>query len=437
MSTLDSFQTPGAIDVAKLLALVKPDVMGWVNQAVANAVLTGINIQANVDGQDIRPRSVLADIGNDTTTRAIVGVGTFDGNTQSQWVAWNRGASVGTGVGYLMGVGNPIKYVGGIRANLSDATAGVEDSIFRLRVMRDGALVEPFSLNVVDGWISLDWGLSLGGVLTPVQITSNQNDYSPTDIQTATTLRLSSDASRNITGLGNGGPGRILILENIGSNNVVLKDESADSTAAYRFALAADFTLAPDMAVMVKYDYTSSRWRIVGDGGGSSSGAAGKLIDKLYPTGYEPPVSNYATLDTRNNHVVLDFDGATDEEAVWKCYLPTHYAGGGLTVDLFVSFTSATSGTSRWQVSIERIDLSSLDTDADSFASAQSSGVSAPGASGQMVKCTVTFTNGAQMDSVAAGELFRLKVRRDADGTSGTDDITSDAELHAVIVRES
>jgi hypothetical protein len=41
------------------------------------------------------------------------------------------------------------------------------------------------------------------------------------------------------------------------------------------------------------------------------------------------------------------------------------------------------------------------------------------------------------MDSLAAGEAYRLKIRRDADGTSGTDDITTDAELIAVNVKET
>jgi len=47
------------------------------------------------------------------------------------------------------------------------------------------------------------------------------------------------------------------------------------------------------------------------------------------------------------------------------------------------------------------------------------------------------FTDGAQMDSLANGEAYRLKIRRDADGTSGTDDITTDAELVAVVLRET
>lgn len=155
------------------------------------------------------------------------------------------------------------------------------------------------------------------------------------------------------------------------------------------------------------------------------------------PLANEPPSANYATIDTRNGHLTLDFDGATDEEAVFSGVLPNNYAGGGLTIDTFWALTSATSGSLRVQTSIERIDASSLDIDADSFATANSGGGSAPGTSGQVIKISIAHTSGAEMDSLAAGEAFRLKIRRDADGTSGTDDIATDAELIAVVIKET
>lgn len=166
--------------------------------------------------------------------------------------------------------------------------------------------------------------------------------------------------------------------------------------------------------------------------------ASGNFLNTFVPFDNVPPSSAFATLDTRNVHPVLDFDGSTDEEAVFPSVLPNHYSGGGLTVDIFVSFTSATSGSGRLQADIERMQASTLDVDADSFTgSFQSAGVTAPGTSGQIVVGTITFTSGAQMDSLAAGEAFRLKIRRDADGTSGTDDITTDMELHRVVVKET
>jgi len=165
--------------------------------------------------------------------------------------------------------------------------------------------------------------------------------------------------------------------------------------------------------------------------------ASGETLIEFTPLHNEPPAAAYATLDTRNAHPCLDFDGATDEEAVFTGILPRNYAGGGLTIVTYWSFTSATSGSLRVQTSIERIDVSSLDIDADSFATANSAGGTAPGTSGQVIAVTTTHTSGAQMDSLAAGELFRFKIRRDADGTSGTDDIVSDAELLGVEIRET
>lgn len=165
--------------------------------------------------------------------------------------------------------------------------------------------------------------------------------------------------------------------------------------------------------------------------------ATGNTLCVFGPQDNEPPAASFATLDLRNSHPVLDFDGAADEEAVFTSVLPTQYSGLGLDINTWWSFTSATSGSLRVQAALERIDVSSLDIDADSFASFGSAGGTAPGTSGQVIKVTVALTDGANMDSLAAGEAFRLKIRRDADGTSGTDDIASDAELVAVVIEET
>lgn len=151
----------------------------------------------------------------------------------------------------------------------------------------------------------------------------------------------------------------------------------------------------------------------------------------------QPPLAAAATADTRNAHPVLDFDGTTDEEAIFAGVLPTHYAGGGVTCEVWTAFTSATSGSVRFQAALERDSVSAVNLDSDDFAAFQSGGGTAPGTSGLLIKVSITFTNGAQMDSLQAGEAFRLKIRRDADGTSGTDNITTDAEVVRVVLRET
>lgn len=162
--------------------------------------------------------------------------------------------------------------------------------------------------------------------------------------------------------------------------------------------------------------------------------AAGDTLIEFRPANNDPPASAYATPDTRNAVSVLDFDADTDESAVFVGVLPRNYSGNGLTVNVHVMHSSATSGSSRWQAQIER---GNTDLDADSFAAAQSAAAAANGTSGIISTASIAFTSGAQMDSLAAGEPFRLKITRDANGTSGTDDATGDAELVVVEVRET
>lgn len=163
--------------------------------------------------------------------------------------------------------------------------------------------------------------------------------------------------------------------------------------------------------------------------------ASGNTLCFFHPYGSEPPSAAYATQDLRNGHPVLDFNDTTDESAIWTGYLPANYSGGGLTVIIGWAATTATSGVTRWDVSIERIDASSLDIDADSFAAVQSVEGTAPGISGQVLYSSVGFTSGAQMDSLAATELFRIKVTRDADHANDT--MAGDAEIIGVTIKET
>lgn len=109
---------------------------------------------------------------------------------------------------------------------------------------------------------SVRWEQVLGTILTPTQLAANANDYAPSGYATASMMRLSSDAARDITGIDAGvGMGR-LVLVNVGSFAITLKDADANSAAANRFAFGADYVLAAGASVSIVYDSTSSRWRL-------------------------------------------------------------------------------------------------------------------------------------------------------------------------------
>jgi hypothetical protein len=114
--------------------------------------------------------------------------------------------------------------------------------------------------------------------------------------------------------------------------------------------------------------------------------------------------------------------------------MPRNYAGGGVTVYIHWAATSDTTDTHHcyWDAAFEII--TALDIDADSFAAANSVDTDHCNAtSGIETVTAITFTDGADMDSVVAGALFRLQITRDA----ANDDLTGDAELLGIEVRET
>lgn len=145
-----------------------------------------------------------------------------------------------------------------------------------------------------------------------------------------------------------------------------------------------------------------------------------------------PPSANFAAWTRRNNHIVAAFDAGTDESLDFRGVLPQHYAGGGLTIYVHWIAASATSGNCVWNAAMERL---STDMDSDSFATAQAATGAANGTSGIITTTSITMSSGANMDSLAAGDAFRLRITRDAD--NGSDTMTGDAQLVCVEVRES
>jgi len=135
------------------------------------------------------------------------------------------------------------------------------------------------------GDLTVQRTITLQGALRPAQITANQDDYSPTDLNKAARLYLSTNATRTLSGLLAQVDGRRIVLTNSGLFSLVLANESSSSAAANRFALGSSLTITAGSSVELIYDGTAARWRPAGgagSGGGSGSGdmlAANNLSD--------------------------------------------------------------------------------------------------------------------------------------------------------------
>ena len=161
----------------------------------------------------------------------------------------------------------------------------------------------------------------------------------------------------------------------------------------------------------------------------TASGGGTKTLARFTARDNQPPAANFATLDTRNSVSVLEFDAATEESAVFISVVPE---GANLTSGLLVRIwwmgDTATSGNVRWAASLER---TGTDMDSDSFDTATELTSAANGTSGIETVAEITCT---AIDSLAAGERFRLRIaRKAADATNDT--MAGDAQLFLVEVQ--
>lgn len=163
--------------------------------------------------------------------------------------------------------------------------------------------------------------------------------------------------------------------------------------------------------------------------------ASGDTLFIFTPQQNQAPSSNFATLDSRNDHPVLDFDAASDEDEIFGGIMTRNYSGGGVTVTKVWLASTATSGDVVWNDSWERHEDDATDLDSDSFAAVNAATATTASASGEPQYTETAFTDGADMDSIAVGESFRFKLTRDAN--NGSDTMAGDAELLRIEVRET
>ena len=162
--------------------------------------------------------------------------------------------------------------------------------------------------------------------------------------------------------------------------------------------------------------------------------ASGDTLLEFTALSNEPTAANFAIFDTRNAQPVLNFDAGTAGTAVFSGVMPRNYAGGGVTVGIHWAAGTATGGTAVWTTAFERVGTVH-DIDGDGYATGNLGTTVTQGTAGLINITSIAHTDGAQMDSIAVGEGFRLQVSRtvaDAqDGMGGT------AQLRWIEVKET
>lgn len=169
----------------------------------------------------------------------------------------------------------------------------------------------------------------------------------------------------------------------------------------------------------------------VGGGGGSTV----KDIAVFEPQDNQPPASNFSTpfvINATSPIPVLQFPSTAQTISIFTGRVPSTYAGGNIIARL-LSSASAITGTVGWDVTFQKIAAGSV-MSADSWATAQVvTPVTVPGVLDTAFEQSVTITAGAAgTASLAAGDMFRFRVRRTMDVGLAT----GDANLYQVYIRE-
>jgi hypothetical protein len=143
----------------------------------------------------------------------------------------------------------------------------------------DGSIGDDLDVvgDLTAGTISSDSSLTwagqtvMGGVISPTALSGDVTDYDPSGLSGASVVRIDpGGAGRTINSLAGGVDNRVITLINLGSTVghvlTLLMDNGGTGTAAMRFWCpnGVNFIMAIRASVMLRYDATSARWRVIG-----------------------------------------------------------------------------------------------------------------------------------------------------------------------------
>jgi len=154
------------------------------------------------------------------------------------------------------------------------------------------------------------------------------------------------------------------------------------------------------------------------------SGVIGVGDRTLYEWAARDTNPGTATVDLRNNHAVVEFDDGAEEYIELTGVMPRKADLDYLGLKL-VWTASTNQGAMIWQAKFERHQDDTTDLDSDSWGNS-SSVISAPSNSSGVVQ-SAFLRVGSSIDSIAAGESFRIRLSRDPQ--HAIDSMSGDAQL--------
>lgn len=170
--------------------------------------------------------------------------------------------------------------------------------------------------------------------------------------------------------------------------------------------------------------------------------ASGDVVGVFYRLAQ--PRTSFATPSARTggsapNELVpqWDFDDAAVEYLDIYGQMSSRYSGGGVTVQIKWAAKTATttSGDVVWAAAFREIIEGGDDLDVSQTYDFNSTTSTAPSTNGAIKYAAITFTNGADMDNVGAGDMFILRIARNAN--LGSDTMAGDSSLIGVVVVET
>jgi len=159
------------------------------------------------------------------------------------------------------------------------------------------------------------------------------------------------------------------------------------------------------------------------------------ILDTLVPNANSPQLTIRTGGSTPAERVTLwAFDAATIEYIDFKCML-MGYGSGGLTFSHPWSGATATTGVARTGIAIRRMADDAEDIDTSKTYDYNDTDDTVASASGEESYPTTAFTDGADMDSWANGEIAIVRFRRNA--SHANDTMAGDLELWGLIGKET